>query len=153
MSYPLNPSQFGSTSTHPPLPTRVSTVLTDAVVCLLFTCPNHLNLPSFILSDILATLNLHSKPHFLSDLTLCAHTATLPPQHPHLCSLHPVRMCLLHGPTLCPNNYFHLITLKCYVLISSAINAPKTRHISYALPQRTELRVICKFPHHRSLHS
>ncbi|MFS7954179.1 hypothetical protein Hanom_Chr07g00627241 [Helianthus anomalus] len=31
---------------------RVSTALTSVVVCLQFTCPNHLNLPSFILSEI-----------------------------------------------------------------------------------------------------
>ncbi|MFS8001418.1 hypothetical protein Hanom_Chr13g01190171 [Helianthus anomalus] len=36
----------------------VSTTLIVAVVCLRFTCPNHLNLPSLILSDMLATPNL-----------------------------------------------------------------------------------------------
>ncbi|MFS7982246.1 hypothetical protein Hanom_Chr10g00960571 [Helianthus anomalus] len=35
-----------------------STVLNVVVVCLLLTCPNHLNLPSLILSAILATRNL-----------------------------------------------------------------------------------------------
>ncbi|MFS7979833.1 hypothetical protein Hanom_Chr10g00932291 [Helianthus anomalus] len=34
---------------------RISTTLTAVVVCLLFTCPNHLNLPSFILSNIFVT--------------------------------------------------------------------------------------------------
>ncbi|MFS8020760.1 hypothetical protein Hanom_Chr16g01419531 [Helianthus anomalus] len=35
----------------------VSTVLTVVATCLLLTCPNHLNLPSLILSEILATPN------------------------------------------------------------------------------------------------
>ncbi|MFS7998274.1 hypothetical protein Hanom_Chr12g01151741 [Helianthus anomalus] len=34
---------------------KFSTVLTGVVVCLLFTCSNHLNLPSLIFFDILAT--------------------------------------------------------------------------------------------------
>ncbi|MFS8007397.1 hypothetical protein Hanom_Chr14g01260521 [Helianthus anomalus] len=37
---------------------RFSTALTGSDICLLFTCLNHPNLPSFILSDILATPNL-----------------------------------------------------------------------------------------------
>src|ERR1043165_8922699 len=44
---------------------RVSTTLTGAVICLLFTCPYHLNLPSFILSDIIATPNLSLIDSFL----------------------------------------------------------------------------------------
>ncbi|MFS8011310.1 hypothetical protein Hanom_Chr14g01307541 [Helianthus anomalus] len=31
-----------------PSTSRVSITLTGSIVCLLFTCPNHLNLPSFI---------------------------------------------------------------------------------------------------------
>ncbi|MFS7894643.1 hypothetical protein Hanom_Chr00s001907g01688771 [Helianthus anomalus] len=42
----------------------VSTVLTVAIVGLLLIWPNHLNLPSFILSDILATPK-------------CVHTSTV----------------------------------------------------------------------------
>ncbi|MFS7997648.1 hypothetical protein Hanom_Chr12g01144261 [Helianthus anomalus] len=34
---------------------RVSIALTGFIVCFLFTCPNHFNLSSFILSDILVT--------------------------------------------------------------------------------------------------
>ncbi|MFS7901839.1 hypothetical protein Hanom_Chr01g00004331 [Helianthus anomalus] len=48
-----------------PSTVRVSTTLTGAVICLHFTCPNHLNLPSLILSDILATPNLFLKTSFL----------------------------------------------------------------------------------------
>src|ERR1043165_6673915 len=48
-----------------PSTTHASTALTGAVVHLLFTCQNHLNLPSFILSDILATPNLSLKTSFL----------------------------------------------------------------------------------------
>ncbi|MFS7917735.1 hypothetical protein Hanom_Chr03g00192681 [Helianthus anomalus] len=44
---------------------RISTVLTGAVVGLLFTCPNHRNLPSFILPDILVTPNFSLKTSFL----------------------------------------------------------------------------------------
>ncbi|MFS7984771.1 hypothetical protein Hanom_Chr11g00990481 [Helianthus anomalus] len=40
-----------------PSTVMVSTALTGSVNCLLFTCPNHLNLPSFNLPDILATPN------------------------------------------------------------------------------------------------
>ncbi|MFS8016440.1 hypothetical protein Hanom_Chr15g01368701 [Helianthus anomalus] len=49
-----------------PSTVRVSTTLTGAVVCLRFTCPNHLNLPSLILSEILATPNLSLKTSFLT---------------------------------------------------------------------------------------
>ncbi|MFS7988817.1 hypothetical protein Hanom_Chr11g01039321 [Helianthus anomalus] len=51
----------------PPLPStvRVSTTLTGVVVSLRFTCPNHLNLPSLIFSDILVTPNLSLKSSFL----------------------------------------------------------------------------------------
>ncbi|MFS7901857.1 hypothetical protein Hanom_Chr01g00004511 [Helianthus anomalus] len=53
-------------SLGPPLPLLPSTTtLTGAVVCLRFTCPNHRNLPSLILSDILATPNLSLKTSFL----------------------------------------------------------------------------------------
>ncbi|KAJ0579234.1 hypothetical protein HanHA300_Chr04g0115741 [Helianthus annuus] len=63
---PLIPSNFGSASTPPPLHLEgFKTTLTGSVVCLLFTCPNHLNLPSFILSDILATSNISLKTSFL----------------------------------------------------------------------------------------
>ncbi|MFS7913037.1 hypothetical protein Hanom_Chr15g01385421 [Helianthus anomalus] len=48
-----------------PSTSRVSTTLTGSIVCLLFTCPNHLNLPSFILSDILVTSNISLKTSFL----------------------------------------------------------------------------------------
>ncbi|MFS7988963.1 putative ABC-type xenobiotic transporter [Helianthus anomalus] len=48
-----------------PSTVRVSTTLTGAVVCLRFTCSNHLNLPSLILSDTLATPNLFLKTSFL----------------------------------------------------------------------------------------
>ncbi|MFS8007028.1 hypothetical protein Hanom_Chr14g01256151 [Helianthus anomalus] len=48
-----------------PSTVRVSTILTGVVVCLRFTCPNHLNLPSLILSDILVTPNLSLKTSFL----------------------------------------------------------------------------------------
>ncbi|MFS7959607.1 hypothetical protein Hanom_Chr08g00693051 [Helianthus anomalus] len=44
---------------------RFSTTLTCVVVCLRFTCPNHLNLSSLILSDILATPNHSLKTTFL----------------------------------------------------------------------------------------
>ncbi|MFS7994194.1 hypothetical protein Hanom_Chr12g01102991 [Helianthus anomalus] len=49
-----------------PSTVRVSTTLTGAVVSLRFTCPNHLNLPSLIFSDILATPN-----HATSILRAC----------------------------------------------------------------------------------
>ncbi|MFS8022516.1 hypothetical protein Hanom_Chr16g01440411 [Helianthus anomalus] len=49
-----------------PSTVMLSTTLTGSVNCLLFTCPNHLNLPSFNLSDILATPPNHSlKTSFL----------------------------------------------------------------------------------------
>ncbi|MFS8003498.1 hypothetical protein Hanom_Chr13g01214681 [Helianthus anomalus] len=48
-----------------PSTSRVSTTLTGSIVCLIFTCPNHLNLPPFILSDILATSNISLKTSFL----------------------------------------------------------------------------------------
>ncbi|MFS7934486.1 hypothetical protein Hanom_Chr05g00392101 [Helianthus anomalus] len=44
-----------------PSTVRVSTTLTGAVVSLRFTCPNHLNFPSLIFSDILATPNISLK--------------------------------------------------------------------------------------------
>ncbi|KAJ0743985.1 hypothetical protein HanPI659440_Chr10g0382221 [Helianthus annuus] len=44
---------------------KFSTALTGVVVCLLFTCPNHLNPPSLIFSDILATPTLSLKTSFL----------------------------------------------------------------------------------------
>ncbi|MFS7938706.1 hypothetical protein Hanom_Chr05g00442941 [Helianthus anomalus] len=52
----------------------VSTVLIGSVVCLLLTCLNNLNLPSLILSEILATRNLSPKTPFLilSNL-VCPH--------------------------------------------------------------------------------
>ncbi|MFS7919031.1 hypothetical protein Hanom_Chr03g00208141 [Helianthus anomalus] len=57
-----------------PSTVRVSTTLTGVVVCLRFTCPNHLNLPSLILSDILATPNLSLKTSFLIRSNLvCPH--------------------------------------------------------------------------------
>ncbi|MFS7909830.1 hypothetical protein Hanom_Chr02g00099121 [Helianthus anomalus] len=53
---------------------RVSTTLIGAIVCFRFTCPNHLNLPSLILSDILATPNLSLKTPFLIRSNLvCPH--------------------------------------------------------------------------------
>ncbi|KAJ0432876.1 hypothetical protein HanIR_Chr17g0864071 [Helianthus annuus] len=53
---------------------RVSTTLTVAVNGLLFTCPNHLNLPSLILLDILATPSLSLKTSFLIRSNLvCPH--------------------------------------------------------------------------------
>ncbi|KAJ0865485.1 hypothetical protein HanRHA438_Chr12g0541021 [Helianthus annuus] len=57
-----------------PSTSRVSTTLTSYIICLIFTCLNHLNLPSFILCDILATSNLPLKTSFLirSNL-LCPH--------------------------------------------------------------------------------
>src|ERR1043165_3712667 len=57
-----------------PSTTHASTALTGAVFRLLFTCPNHLNLPSVILSDILATPNLSLKTSFLIQSSLvCPH--------------------------------------------------------------------------------
>ncbi|MFS7924471.1 hypothetical protein Hanom_Chr03g00272941 [Helianthus anomalus] len=44
-----------------PCTIRVSTTLTGVVASLHFTCPNHLNLPSLIISDILATPSLSLK--------------------------------------------------------------------------------------------
>ncbi|MFS8009125.1 hypothetical protein Hanom_Chr14g01280871 [Helianthus anomalus] len=44
---------------------KFSTALTGAIVCLLFTCPNHLNLTSLIFSNILATPTLSLKTSFL----------------------------------------------------------------------------------------
>ncbi|MFS8009407.1 hypothetical protein Hanom_Chr14g01284351 [Helianthus anomalus] len=52
----------------PPSTVRVSTVLTVSIACLLLTCPNHLNRPSLILSDILATPNISLKTSFLLHL-------------------------------------------------------------------------------------
>ncbi|MFS7970438.1 hypothetical protein Hanom_Chr09g00821001 [Helianthus anomalus] len=48
-----------------PSTVSVSTILLGSVVCLLLTCPNHLNLPSLILSEILATPSLFLKTSFL----------------------------------------------------------------------------------------
>ncbi|MFS7953355.1 hypothetical protein Hanom_Chr07g00617571 [Helianthus anomalus] len=57
-----------------PSKVRVSITLTGAVVSLRFTCPNHLNLPSLIFSDILATPNLSLKTSFLIRSNLvCPH--------------------------------------------------------------------------------
>ncbi|KAJ0898256.1 hypothetical protein HanRHA438_Chr08g0354791 [Helianthus annuus] len=57
-----------------PSTVRVSTTLTGAVISLHFTCPNHLNLPSLIFSDILATPNLSLKTLFLIRSNLvCPH--------------------------------------------------------------------------------
>ncbi|MFS7928040.1 hypothetical protein Hanom_Chr04g00316241 [Helianthus anomalus] len=57
-----------------PSTSRVSTTRTGSIVCLLFTCPNHLNLPSFILSAILATSNLSLRTSFLIRSNLvCPH--------------------------------------------------------------------------------
>ncbi|MFS7997838.1 hypothetical protein Hanom_Chr12g01146661 [Helianthus anomalus] len=56
-----------------PSTSRVSTTLTGSIVGLLFTCPNHLNLPPFILSDILATSNLSLKTSFLIRSNLVLH--------------------------------------------------------------------------------
>ncbi|MFS8019635.1 hypothetical protein Hanom_Chr15g01406051 [Helianthus anomalus] len=57
-----------------PCTASVSTILTGSDVCLLLTCPNHLSLPSLILSEILATPNLSLKTSFLilSNL-VCPH--------------------------------------------------------------------------------
>ncbi|MFS7909778.1 hypothetical protein Hanom_Chr02g00098501 [Helianthus anomalus] len=44
---------------------KFSIALTGVVVFLLFTCPNHLNLPSLIFSNILATPTLSLKTSFL----------------------------------------------------------------------------------------
>ncbi|MFS7967318.1 hypothetical protein Hanom_Chr09g00784381 [Helianthus anomalus] len=55
---------------------RASTALTGAVTSLLFTCSNHLNLPSLILLDILATPSLSLKTLFLIRFILilvCPH--------------------------------------------------------------------------------
>ncbi|MFS7981875.1 hypothetical protein Hanom_Chr10g00956221 [Helianthus anomalus] len=38
-----------------PSTVKYSTALTGSIDCLLFTCPNHLNLPFCILSDMLVT--------------------------------------------------------------------------------------------------
>ncbi|MFS7998966.1 hypothetical protein Hanom_Chr12g01160291 [Helianthus anomalus] len=51
------------------LPSTLGTHLTVAVVCLLLACPNHLNLLSLILSDILVTSKLKKKTPFLSCLS------------------------------------------------------------------------------------
>ncbi|MFS7962702.1 hypothetical protein Hanom_Chr08g00729701 [Helianthus anomalus] len=48
-----------------PSTVMVSTALTGSINCLLFTCPNHLNLPSFNLCDILATPNQTLKTSLL----------------------------------------------------------------------------------------
>ncbi|MFS8013648.1 hypothetical protein Hanom_Chr14g01335501 [Helianthus anomalus] len=57
-----------------PSKVRSSTALTGTVNCLLFTCPNHLNLPSFILSEIVASPNLSLKSLFLIRSSLvCPH--------------------------------------------------------------------------------
>ncbi|MFS8031458.1 hypothetical protein Hanom_Chr17g01546161 [Helianthus anomalus] len=57
-----------------PSTVSVSTILIGSVICLLLTCPNHLNLPSLILSEIQATPNLTLKTSFLilSNL-VCPH--------------------------------------------------------------------------------
>ncbi|MFS7962485.1 hypothetical protein Hanom_Chr08g00727191 [Helianthus anomalus] len=70
----------------------VSTVLM-ANVGILLIWPNHLNLPSLILFDILATPNLSLKTLFLilSNL-VCPHIHHILPAH--------ARLCLLDSPTL-----------------------------------------------------
>ncbi|MFS7908426.1 hypothetical protein Hanom_Chr01g00083021 [Helianthus anomalus] len=65
---------LGLPLSHLPSTVIVSTTLTGVVVCLRFTCPNHRNLPSLILSDILATPNLPLKTSFLIRSNLvCPH--------------------------------------------------------------------------------
>ncbi|MFS7982825.1 hypothetical protein Hanom_Chr10g00967311 [Helianthus anomalus] len=78
---------------------KVSTTLTGVVICLLFTCPNHQNRPSFNFSTILATSNFSLKPHFLLGLTLYTHTFT---STLHLCYLHLAYMCFLDSLIVCP---------------------------------------------------